>query len=86
MMTHDEWVQTGCNTAAEERALYDAGVITACEYEFGPHEDHSDCDRMLDEMQVGHAEAYDPSWDYPEYDPQTAFFEREGRPQFPNEY
>lgn len=29
---------------------------------------------------------YDPSMDYPEYDPQTAFFEREGRPMFPNEY
>ena len=26
------------------------------------------------------------AYDYPEYDAQTAFYEREGRPMFPNEY
>lgn len=30
--------------------------------------------------------SYDQSWDYPEYDAQTAFFESTGRMRFPNEY
>ena len=29
---------------------------------------------------------YHLSYDYPEYDPQTAFYEATGRMQFPNEY
>jgi hypothetical protein len=70
-------------TTAEERKFFEAGVISECEFEFGPHEDHSDCDRILSVMG---GDDYDPSYDYPEYDPGYAFFEREGRPMFPNEY
>lgn len=46
-----EWL-AGFDTmsTAQERVYFDAGVITACEFEFGPHEDHSDCDRMLATM------------------------------------
>lgn len=29
---------------------------------------------------------YDPSWDYPAYDPQTDFYNATGRMPFPNEY
>lgn len=31
-------------------------------------------------------EYYDPSWDFPLYDPFTDHYERFGRPAFPNEY
>lgn len=82
MMTHTQWVQGGCNTAAEERDLFDAGVITECEYEFGPHDDHSDCERIMAEManpggaDDGYAGAYNRELEE----------ERLGRPLFPNEY
>lgn len=70
-------------TNAEERPYFEAGIITACEFEFGPHEDHDGCEAILDGM---NGDDYDVSMDYPSYDPQTDFFEREGRPMFPNEY
>ena len=37
-------------TIADERVLFDAGTISRCEFEFGPHDDHDDCERMLYEM------------------------------------
>jgi hypothetical protein len=58
--------------------------VDGCVEEFGAHVDHRDCARMLDVMQNGYD--YDPSYDYPEYDPQTSFYEATGRMQFPNEY
>jgi hypothetical protein len=83
MITRQDWLE-GRGTSAEERDLYDQGEISACEFEFGPHDDHSDCARMLDEMRG--ADDYDPAMDYPEYDAQTAFYESTGRLPFPNEY
>lgn len=43
------WLNESTVTA-EEIALRDAGLIGDCEFEFGPHDDHSDCDRMVDLM------------------------------------
>lgn len=39
-----------------------------------------------EEEDMNEPEYYDPSWDYPEYDSQTDFYESTGRMQFPNEY
>lgn len=36
--------------AADEWADYLDGVITRCEFEFGPHSDHEDCERILADM------------------------------------
>ena len=58
MTLRDEWL-AGNATAADERDLFDSGEITECEYEFGPHEDHSDCERMLDDMDADYADDYD---------------------------
>lgn len=69
---------------AEERKFFDAGVITRCEFEFGPHDDHTECEGIIATMEGD--DGYDPSWDYPEYDPQTSFYESTGRMMFPNEY
>jgi hypothetical protein len=74
---------TGNVTAAEERDLYDAGEISECEFEFGVHDDHSDCDRILDEMNYGASDAYDAY--YGGYD-REAEENMLGRPLFPNEY
>lgn len=49
MSTRELWEQ-GKVTHTEERNLFDAGEISDCEYEFGPHTDHDDCQRMLDTM------------------------------------
>lgn len=85
MSTRELWLQ-GKVTAAEERDLYDQGEISECEYEFGPHEDHSDCQRMIHEM----SSASDMMSDMLRYEQDTYSREAEeeslGRPLFPNEY
>lgn len=67
--------------ARDEWVAYQNGEISECEYEFGPHTDHSDCQRTLDEMSAepwddGYAEAYN----------REAEEMSLGRPLFPNEY
>jgi hypothetical protein len=54
--------------AEEERYLFNAGIISACEFEFGKHEDHSDCERMMSDMSGddGYYASYNPmtgQWD-----------------------
>jgi len=50
------WGSTGylteeaANEAADEWDKYLKGEISQCEFEFGPHSDHSDCARLLDDM------------------------------------
>jgi len=43
------WIE-GIATPADEAVLYATNAISECEYEFGYHEDHSDCARMLADM------------------------------------
>ena len=37
-------------TMDQERALFDLGIIKDCEFEFGPHDEHEDCARMIGVM------------------------------------
>lgn len=57
---------------------------------FPPEWDDEECGFCQTKGCEGDCDAPDDfdytSIDYPEYDAQTAFFEREGRPMFPNEY
>jgi hypothetical protein len=83
MTTRNDWLH-GDVTSAEERDLFDAGELTECEYEFGPHDEHDDCNRMIAEM------SSDAILDQLLWDQEAADREAEadmlGRPLFPNEY
>jgi len=59
-------------------ALFMTGICGSCWDKMFPEEE--------EEYDANEPEYYDPSWDYPQYDPQTDFYERTGRMQFPNEY
>jgi hypothetical protein len=84
-LDRETWLENFATmNTAQECLFYEAGVISECELEFGPHSDHSDCERMLSVM-AGDDFDY-TTIDYPQYDPDFSFFEREGRPMFPNEY
>lgn len=48
----ERWI-VGTVTDAEERDLFDNGEITECEYEFGPHDEHDECDAILARMSGG---------------------------------
>lgn len=47
-----------------ERSYFDAGIITECEFEFGPHDDHSDCEITLAHMS---GDAYYDDTDYSDW-------------------
>ena len=73
----------------EATALEKSFVAAPCIREFGLHvhtDEHkqADCMATLDAMDYGGNDF--TAYDYPEYDAQTAHFERWGRPAFPNEY
>ncbi len=48
-------------TVVQERALCDAGLNTLCEFEFGPHDEHSDCEWTLDAMNAPYPDERDYS-------------------------
>lgn len=82
MITREMWEQDKV-TPAEERALFDQGAISRCEFEFGPHTDHAECAQMLDTMNgVG---VDDGSWERQAYNDELEAASL-GRPLFPNEY
>jgi len=48
---HQSWLtEAEARKAGDEWADLLDGKITECEFEFGPHDDHSRCDQMLDTM------------------------------------
>lgn len=81
-VTRERWEQ-GLLTSTEERNLFDRGEISECEYEFGPHTSHEDCQATLEYME-------DPFGDYYDWENESHNRELEedrlGRPLFPNEY
>lgn len=69
---------------ANERLLRDQGFIADCELEFGPHDDHGDCERIMAEMSGDSMTDY-LMWEQEAYSREAQEMSL-GRPLFPNEY
>lgn len=83
---HAHWAAGGWTWLEECRVLRDAGLITECELEFGPHTEHADCAWLLDEMTHGADRAADAADDLARAYNREAEEQMLGRPLFPNEY
>jgi hypothetical protein len=47
-----------------ERRLFDADMISDCEFEFGPHDTHGDCARILADMDGGSVDSgWNDTWE-----------------------